>query len=145
MVLESTLVWLSPVQGFKATGRCISHHSPQHSLFSRLLQTLLRFFPLMAPVLTFYPGLLVILTQALSAPPVSRVPTCSTSHHSPCRPWGAHGARFEVKLWHSCLARRHQVIDLAHGSGIYFPWWQLALTHLSWVTLPDTVIPTWQH
>lgn len=30
----------------------------------------------------------MILTQALSAPPVSRVPTCSTSHHSPCRPWG---------------------------------------------------------
>lgn len=44
---------------------------------------------------------------------------------------------FEVKLWHSYLARRHQVTDLAHGSVTYFPdgsW--------LWLTFPESVFLT---
>lgn len=124
---------LSPVQGFKQQeGAFLMTLDNIHS-FPGFCNPLF-IFPLMAPVLTFYPGLLVILSQAPLFLLVAESPTGSTSHH---RMWCDRELGLEVKLWHSCLARRHQVTGLTHGLGTDFPdgsW--------LWLTFPESLFLT---
>lgn len=132
---------LSPVQGFKQQeGAFLMTLDNIHS-FPGFCNPLF-IFPLMAPVLTFYPGLLVILSQAPLFLLVAESPTGSTSHH---RMWCAQGAGLGGQIV-AQLPCKEAPSDRSYSwPGHWFSWWQLALTHLSWVTLPDTVIPTWQH